>query len=65
MGPQTGKEVDVMSNKDERVENYTVAQIREAFAQYATPDSWGVSCHYENTLVSALRGEYDFDEDES
>lgn len=55
----------MMSNKDERVENYTVAQIREAFAQYATPDSWGVSCHYENTLVSALRGEYDFDEDES
>jgi len=44
--------------KSEHVENYTVAQIREAFAEYASRDDWGVPAMYEDTLISALRGEY-------
>lgn len=45
--------------KDENVENYTVAQIREAFAKHASKDDWGVPSFYDESLIAALRGEYD------
>lgn len=45
-------------------ESYTVEQIREAFARWASDDSWGVKAHYVNTLLSALRGEFDRDKAE-
>ena len=41
-------------------EAYSVAQIQEAFAKHASPDNWGVPAFYEDGLISALRGEYDF-----
>jgi hypothetical protein len=45
-------------------ETYSVAEIRAAFAQYASADDWGVPSFYEGGLISALRGEYRHDEDE-
>lgn len=44
---------------NEHVENYTVAQIREAYAKHAGNDDWGIPAMYENILINALRGEYD------
>lgn len=43
-------------------EAYTVAQIREAFAKHASPDDWGVPAFYVETMIAALRGEYDRDD---
>lgn len=39
-------------------ETYTVEQIEEAFAKHATEDDWGIKSFYEDSLISALRGEY-------
>lgn len=48
-----------MLAKDENVENYSVAQIRGAFAKHASEDDWGVPNFYEGGLIDALRGVYD------
>lgn len=40
-------------------ETYSVAEIREAFADYASGDDWGVKSFYEDALISALRGHYE------
>ncbi len=40
-------------------ENYTVDEIRAAFANHASDDDWGVPSMYEDSLISALRGEFD------
>lgn len=45
--------------RDEKREKYSVKQIRRAFAKHASRDDWGVEAHYETTLISALRGEFD------
>lgn len=43
----------------EDTEMYTVYQIRKAFDQHAHPDDWNVPSFYEDSLIAALRGEYD------
>jgi hypothetical protein len=48
----------------EETESYSVEQIRAAFANYASPDDWGVRSFYEAGLIAALRGEYDDDASE-
>lgn len=44
---------------DESKETYSVEQIREAYANHAREDDWSMPVFYENSLISALRGEYD------
>ena len=51
-----------MTDRDEQSERYSVAELREAYALFASLDDWGVPSFYENGLIAALRGEYD-DED--
>lgn len=47
----------------ENIEAYSVKEIREAFAKYASEDDWGIESFYENSLIAALRGEYDKETD--
>jgi len=45
--------------RDERSEVYSVARIRQAFAEKVGCDEWGVKAFYEDSLIASLRGEYD------
>lgn len=53
----------VVEDKSERIEAYSVEEIREAFAKHASEDDWGVPKFYEGTLIAALRGEFDKETD--
>lgn len=46
-------------SKPEAEETYSVEQIRAAYAKHASDDDWGVPSFYDDSLIAALRGEYD------